>query len=345
MKGRFLGVSGLKRQVAACCVAAIFATPSQGDAGGELKILGRRQCVFAGEAARFRVKHSALALDGAGRDVRVSLSVKGRRVARGRILPSKGSDEGRTARIRVDVPSVKPGVVMKALLEVAVMDRDGDPRVASASRRLYLFPKGAFEGRTAWLKERRIRVFAPNGDLIRRFEDSGIPFERIHNSRRIRSLSSGWLWIGGEMDLRGNRELVEAATAAAANGCRVVSLGFQGGATPLPGVSAGRSEDIERLTFRGPDVVETFDERFDALTASNAEGAAGPFELETEDGRVVARFGPNGGRSWHWFLAEYKDGGTFVLTSLPLVERWTTSPVPRYLVLGMLERWSRDKPD
>ena len=85
-----------------------------------------------------------------------ALSVDQRTIARGETAVAASPQAPGNIEIRVDMPKVKAGVVLRAVLSVAVYVQDRRTAEASVTKPLWLFPEDPFADRSRWLKDLKI---------------------------------------------------------------------------------------------------------------------------------------------------------------------------------------------
>ncbi|MBU4210993.1 MAG: hypothetical protein KKD33_00255, partial [Verrucomicrobia bacterium] len=63
--------------------------------------------------------------------------------------------------IRVQMPAVKEGVVLPAVLGVSMMEAGAEQSVAAVEKKMWIYPEIPFVDRKEWLKKLDIRLFDP----------------------------------------------------------------------------------------------------------------------------------------------------------------------------------------
>ncbi|MFW6414224.1 MAG: hypothetical protein ACOCZS_02875 [Verrucomicrobiota bacterium] len=323
-------------------------TISAGVTQGRLYFADDRHCVFAGREAAFPLIYDPGDTSRSPRQVQAYLQVNRRTVARGRAEFKRGQNGKSKAELKLTPPSVKEDVVLSATLEIVISpDADADDGNIRRTRNIHLFHPDPFSARQTWLEECNIRLFDPIGKTAECLEDSNIPHELILNKARIRGFTDGILLIGAGISLSKQRGLLQNALTAAEGGASVLFLGVKEGQTALPGISSTRSVQPERVVLRGDEVVKSFDKRFDVLSnPSVAESKNRPLKFKAERDHILGSFSQDEEektKSWDWFLAEYESGGRFAVSGMPLIGMWSSSPIPRYLLLEILKSWDAGK--
>ena len=93
-----------------------------------------------------------------------TLSVDQRIVARGKTAVAATPQTPGNIEIRVDMPKVKAGVVLRAVLSFAIYGQDRHTAEASLEKPLWIFSEDPFTDRSRWLKELKICLFDPSGN-------------------------------------------------------------------------------------------------------------------------------------------------------------------------------------
>lgn len=290
--------------------------------------------VFAGRAWTFRVRVP----DGIPLPARVgvALEVENRVAQRLEVVIAAGARE---AAVSMEIPSMRPGGSLPARVRVAMDAGAGAERATDAS--IELFGPCPFADQTETLKALRIAVWDPPGTTIPVLRDAGIPFQAIRSLDAIENDAPGVVVIGEGLDLSAARGLPDALAGALARGARVLLLAPSAGTLAVPGLGAeGVSAPHDVRLARAQAVCE-IDKRLDAgfwlarpgmrgLKASSLRGAP-VFEISDD------------ANAWPWLDVRFgAPGGRFVVCSFPIVKDWETGPVPSYLVLGLLQQWSRE---
>ena len=303
------------------CGAVVLPAAAEENAG--LRWLDGGFAAFGGTSATWRVEASgARTAEG---HVAWSLEVGGGVVARReqsvRLEPASSA----SVDIVVDLPAVRAGVVAEGRLQVALLDERRQP-LAELEQPVFVFGRDPAAERKQWLRELDLRLFDPSGETARRLDELGWPYRRLANPAAFAALGGGTLLVGEDCSLWENRGLMEAAIRAAEGGARVVVLAPADGAFAPPGPAA--------LHFRGAEFVRELDKRFDVPAARATFRLGG-----TRAGAEVAVV-PTGG--WACIEARWSNGGALVLAGPGLLETWESSPVPRHLLVRLLE-WATAK--
>jgi len=164
-----------------------------------------------------------------------SLAVGRRTIARGETPVTAGPQKAGSVAIQFDVPPVKEGVVMPAVLSVSCYDPKAGAPAASLEKPLWIFPEDPFAGRSQWLKQLQIHLFDPVGKTRQVFEKAAIPFTETRNVDSLSALEEGILVIGEGTPLEEHRGLPRIMIETAAKGIPVLCLAPANGQFPVPG--------------------------------------------------------------------------------------------------------------
>ncbi|MHC4399799.1 MAG: hypothetical protein ACYTG0_08975 [Planctomycetota bacterium] len=273
-----------------------------------------------------------------------SLAVGRRTIVRGETSVAAGPQKTGSIEIQFDVPAVKQGVVMSAVLSVACYAPGASEPAASLEKTLWIFPEDPFANRSQWLKQSRIRLFDPVGKTRQVFQQAGIPFSQTHNVDSLSSLNEGLLVIGEGTSLEEYRGLSQIMVKTAAKGVPVLCLAPSNGQFDVPGTEGADLPRPTRLVLRSSDVIRELDKRLDAR-AWPPEGkvAAGGLVVISDRGHVIARV-VEGELGWPWLEAGFSaKRGKLIVCGFGLVKKWDAGPTPRFLLARLLEYMTFDR--
>lgn len=320
-------MNSLRNWSAAGLALALLSLPAR--AGVELALRESWSCLFAGQEQLYHVE-AASPGSFEGR-LAWSLSAGGRVIDRGE---QAISDKAPPAGLRLRVPPVNPGVALPGELAVSFSAAEGGPEVRIV-RPLWFFSKEPFAGRSSWLKELRLNLFDPAGKTAALFEREKIPFILLTNPDALPALGRGLLIVGEGLSLKDYRGLPGNLLQAAAGGTDVLVLAPDGGevtwetrsGAPVPAA----------LSFGGF-AIPTLDKRLDARAwPPDGRLVASSLTFRAERGALVGEFGKNAA-GWPWIEVQpAPEGGRLTFCGLALVEKWDDTPVPRQLLLRLLE--------
>ena len=313
----------------ACWSVAVLAAAAAEESAG-LRLLDGRSATFGGTSATWRVEaHGPRVVEG---HVAWSLETEGGVVARReqgvRLDPAAPA----SVEIVVDLPETRAGVVAEGRLRVALLDERRQP-LAELEKPVFVFGRDPATDRKQWLQELDLRLYDPSGETARRLDELGWPHRQIANPAAFAALGGGTLIVGEGCSLRENRGLMEAAIRAAQGGAHVVVLAPADGAFAPPG-PAEAGPGPATLRFLGPEWIRELDKRLDvpALRAAFRLGGT----------RAGAEVAVVSGEGWAFVEARWPDGGALVLAGPGLLDTWEISPVPRHLLVRLLE-WTTAK--
>ena len=315
--------------VGTCLGGMLLAAAAKGEEAG-LRWLDGRSAVFGGAPAIWRAE--ARGAREADAFVVWSLETSGGVIARREQSVRLGSAAPSAVEIAVDVPEVRSGVAAEGRLQVALLDENRRP-LAELEQPVFVFGRDSAAERKEWIEELDLRLFDPEGATARRLDELGWPYRRIANSAAFAALGESTLIVGEGCSLRENRGLMAAALRAASDGARIVMLAPADGAFAPPGPEED-GPGPATLHFRTAEFVRELDKRFDVPAARATFRLGG-----TRVGAEVAVV-PTGG--WACVEARWSNGGALVLAGPGLLETWEISPVPRHLLVRLLE-WATAK--
>ena len=310
------------------CGVAVWPAAAEENAG--LRWLDGGFAAFGGTSATWRVE--AIGPRAAEGHVVWSLEAGGGVLARREQSVRLEPGAPASVDIAVDLPEVRAGVAAEGRLQVALLDENRQP-LAELEQPIYVFGRDPAAERKQWLRELDLRLFDPSGETARRLDEQGWPHRRIANPAAFAALGGGTLIVGEGCSLRENRGLLEAAIRAAEGGARVVVLAPADGAFAPPGPAEGGTGPAA-LHFRSAEFVRELDKRFDVPPARAAFRLGG-----TRAGAEVAVVSSGG---WAFVEARWDNGGALVLAGPGVLETWESSPVPRHLLVRLLE-WATAK--
>lgn len=267
-----------------------------------------------------------------------SLAVGRRTIARGEAPVTAGPQKAGNIAIQFDVPQVKEGVVLPAVLSVSCYDPKAGAPAASLEKPLWIFPENPFANRSQWLKQLQIRLFDPVGKTRQVFEKTAIPFTETRNVDSLSALEEGILVIGEGTPLEEYRGLPRIMIETAAKGIPVLCLAPANGQFPVPGMEEADLLRPSRIALRRADVIGELDKRLDARAwPPDGKVAAGSLALKSDRDRVIARVVEEDA-GWPWLEVRFAQGrGKLIVCSFGLVRKWNAGPTPRFLFARLLE--------
>ncbi len=297
----------------------------------QIRLLDETASLFAERATSWRVELTDPDTY-AGR-VAWSLSVSGAVIARREQSITLRSNEATVLVVGVDLPAIREGVVADGQLSITLLDGRNQPR-AEREFPIYVFGKDPTVHRAEWLQGLKLHVFDPDGETVQRLKDLGWPCRRITNLAALETLGSSVLIVGEGCSLRTQRGLMESALHAAKNGARIVFLAPTEGSFAPPGLAEGGLGPTT-LQFHDGSFVRTLDKRLDVPPLR------GTFRLGGQRTGPEVVVEPSGG--WACMEMRWANGGTLLMGGFGLLGTWESSPVPRYLLVRMLEWVTTEK--
>jgi hypothetical protein len=302
-----------------------------------LKSLDAWGNLFAGQKATFHFQ-VAPAVPAGGRAIWNLSSFDGRTLVRGTVPLEAHPDGPFVFNVALELPPVKDGVTLPARLQIGLYFDSQPIAKASCEKQLLVFAADPFVDRLQWLREMKIGLLDPVGTTIALFEKAKIPFHPLKEVPRPDDEFAGLLIIGEGAPLEYLPDLVEQATEFASRGFAVICLSLGEGRFPIPSTLAVAGQFPVTLNFSGPDVIRRLDKRLDADEwAPNGPLASRRLRLVADQDRIFGQIStqPSG---WLWMEATFPEThGKLIVCQCNIVERWESSPAPRYLLARMLE--------
>ena len=320
--------------------------------------------VFAGKESVF---HFAVSSD---KSIRGRLgwrfSSTGRTIARREIPLAVEPEEVETIEVRVQVPKVKEGVIMQALLSLSVFQEGTKEALADFEKEIWIFPEDPFANRKEWLKNLKIHLFDPEKKTAELFENAEIPFEQTSNIDSFLEITNGVVIIGEGISFRDYRGLSDMMVKTAVKGVPVLCLASADGDMTIPGMGNADLPRPTSMTFRQNDIINELDKRLDAdtwppdgkvkVSSVILKGERGPVIGEIKEARSTGS--GQGCDGWPWM--ELKFGkkrkpvrrapldsargrqGRLVICGFGIIEKWESGPTPRFLFARILKYMARN---
>jgi len=267
------------------------------------------------------------------------LSTGSRTMARGEMAVNM---ENGMAPLRISfiLPELEEGAVVDLLLELSVTDTVSDSQLGVTNKVIRSFFPNPFTGREQWLESLEITLFDPEKRTAELFDDLDIPYSFTRNVDALSMVNRGIVIVGEGVSLKENRGLWDELVDVASRGIPVLCLALREGEMTVPGLGmTERPIKPSALTMKRHQAIFDLDKRLDqkswcgerkiALSSLLFIGERGPIAASIEDGSS----------GWLWLEQSFENtASTLVLCQYQLVEQWEQSPVPRYLLLRLLER-------
>jgi hypothetical protein len=283
-------------------------------------------CIFAGREARFGYV-------GATGPVAWTLSAANRTLRQGEIGPIAGPADVAKLTISLTAPPLQPGVVLAAELRL-IWNAEGQQR--QHAQAVTIYSVDPFSIRRAALEAAQITLFDPVGDTAFVLDDHQIPHANVRSLSAIDQVNAGVVLIGEGASFRQQPNLMPALVRAAERGISVICLTPTDGDFDFPNSNADSSPF--RISFEQSDIVRRYDKRFDLLPT------IAHLAVESRRGNVFVETSANG-PGWSWFSADYAAHSQqpaarparLIVCGLSIIRDWEATPVPRYLLVHLLE--------
>ena len=267
------------------------------------------------------------------------LASEGRTLARREQAVAVEAGAAVGVEVRFETPSVRDGTALATTLEVVLMEEGATAAAAKLTKPLWIFPANAWADRAVWLKQLNLRLFDPDGKTAALLEKEKIPYTAIRNISALAELTEGVVLVGEGISFKDYRGLARSLWQAAASGTAVLCLAPREGEILIADASEDKQPQPIRMDFRQHELIHELDKRLDAACWTTAGAGSVGVQLKGARGPVVGEVNQTGA-GWRWIEMTFADGqhkGRLVVTGLALLEKWDTSPAPRYLLLKMLE--------
>ncbi len=300
------------------------------------------RCWFAGSEITTVFRVSGTDMDQASGQWR--LSTAGRTVARGEAsLAAK--DGAAPFSIMFVLPELNDGVTADLSLDLSIVDARSGVALASTNKLIRSFSAEVFADREEWLKSLDIALFDPEEATVSLFDDAAIPCRLVRHPEALSEISQGIVVVGEGLSTREHRGLWDVLVDVASSGVPVFCLALREGGLALPGV--GPTETVAKssaLVMKRYQAITDADKMFDQKSwCGKREVASRCIEFEGERGPVAACV-QEGSDGWLWLEQSFEDvESQLVLCQFRLVKHWEQSPVPRYLLLKVLEEMCREE--
>ncbi len=184
------------------------------------------------------------------------------------------------------------------------------------------------------LEAARITLFDPIGDTVAVFDDHDIPHASARSLAAVDQADKGIVIVGEGASFRQQPNLLPALARAAERGVSVICLAPADGEFDFPGTDSAGSGPL-RIAFEQSNVARRYDKRFDLLPTL-AHLAVG-----SRRGKILVEASASG-PGWSWFSADYAapsphPDARLIVCGLSIIRDWETTPVPRYLLVHLLE--------
>lgn len=239
--------------------------------------------------------------------------------------------------IRLEVPPVKPGVIVQGALVAVFVPAGQTAGNKRMDRVLWFFPEDPLSESEQWVKSLRIRLFDPAGKTAALFEKAKIPHALIRDVEALAEEKDGVLVVGEGVSLKEYRGLADSVMKAVRSGAGVLCLALDEGEWPLP-FSEKEDGFFKDIHFRQADVISSLDKRLDVKGwAPDGKSVRSSLRVEGDRGGVMGVFRKDD-KGWPWVEMKAAQGGKLVICGFAIVEKWDASPTPRFLLVKLLEQ-------
>lgn len=223
--------------------------------------------------------------------------------------------------IRLRTPNVKEAVVLP--IQVAVGD---------AVCKVLIFGRDPLNGRRQWAEQLRIVLFDPSGNTAEAFDAIKLPYRRATGLGALAAVSEGMVVVGEGLRLADHAGLDRVLCQIAGHGVPVILL------APKSGELTISDPRPKRFELRDPDVGQQIDSR----TVGDLKRSGG-YRISGEGKGPVLRV-TDESLSYVWgdFRFDLAQGRVCCV-AWELLDRWETSPAPRFFFVRLLEIVSSGK--
>ncbi len=344
-----------------------------------LRPLATARSLFADRTTKFRF---AVADEDASTERIVwSLSANDRTLSRGEFVVELDPEKPTEFDVSVDAPTIRDGVILQTTLIVSRKSTNNRSQ-PDWQQTIWIFPEDATADKHEWLTSLDIQLYDPKRTTANMLREAGIPFDTLHTQASLEAVKEGVAIVGAGLSLKENSQLAEIMVRLAAAGVPVLCLTPGDGVIPVSvGKTAKKSADgtsnktttdnnalgggsetdgsetegadseragatsrPQSITLRQSDIVSELDKRLDGRDWLAGNEVTRCFRFAVADDSVVAE-SVSPGQGWPWLEIRYPTKrGRLVLSGFGVIEEWDTSPIPRYLLLRILERISKTAP-
>ena len=259
-----------------------------------------------------------------------------RTLARGPVQLSQNNE----FKIEFTLPEIEATAAMELTLKLTAGDR-------FVSEPLYLFPASPFKDRQTFLEDANLFLFDPVGDTNEVFESASIPFHRLDSLDSVGGIDEGLLLIGEGLAIDENEDLTVIVPPLLEKGVSVILLAPNDDGADQPTISIA-SNVQPRITLQRQNLSKRFDKRFDTDLWSGENSVSQSWQLSRDQNTLCLESAPlAAGWCWvemesyrnHW---EPKKKAVLVVCGLRLIDAWADGPMPRHLLLKMIETYSKN---
>lgn len=241
---------------------------------------------------------------------------------------------GKSLRLPVSLPELKPGVVLPFEL---TLRRDAEAGEPLFDGHLWVFSRQPVAPGHNPVAPRTLRLYDPEGRTDAAFQELDLAFESVPRLDLVTELRDSVLVVGEGLSLEAERGLLDTMVEAVRNGNEVLLLAPVEGTLRLPAwhrLVAGTLNDV----FPRPQPPAGARAPNPALLVPRESGTLFRLVgLRDDVGFEVVR--EDGAQAVGWDDA--LSGGRFRACGLPIVEHWKTSPAARWLLVELLDHFTK----
>ena len=223
------------------------------------------------------------------------------------------------------MPPVKDGVALRTELTVNVAA--ANPAMAQAV--VWIFAPSPWTGRDKEVEAWELHLYDPEKTTADLLESPGLACQTIRHPAVLEGEKPSTLFVGAGVDADDYRGLVDGLVGLARAGGTVVWLEPAGGAVPLPSLG-----DLDALEFRGVQIVRELDKRLVFPSSGKPPPALGLASTRSEVVCEVRKDAPGA----RWTAFSFRNGGTLIVCTMPIVAEWETTPAARYFLDAILRK-------
>ncbi len=224
------------------------------------------------------------------------------------------SQEGR-AEIRFRTPEIKEGVVLP--IQVAA---------GQSVCKILVFGKNPLAGRQQWAEQLRIVLFDPPGQTAKACDSVALPYRRVTTLGALAAATGGTVVVGEGLALDDHRGLGGVLSLLARQGLPVVLLAPASGRLETDGPAPKRFE------FQAGGAQQEIDPR----TGADLTRSLGFRTVGRENGPALEVTDRLSDYAWADF--RYDDTrGRLCCVAWSVLDKWETSPAPRFFLVRLLE--------
>ena len=296
-------------------------------------------CWFSGQPLESRFEISGL--DGRRAIAQYRLSAANHTIASSEAA-LKGTDGPALLTRSVTLPKLAPGVTVALQATIAVIDAKSREQLAVTNVTFHSFSPDAFAPQKAQLTQLRIALFDPERSTLPVFEELDIPHTFVRSLESVITSDAplpGAVVIGEGVAPADFPELWGQLNQLTVRGIPVLCLALRGEDGDVlihRGKVGGGLFSVESLILKRHSALSALDKRFDTHSWGPARRlASDSLGSITETGNYLFRPDAKG---WLWLEQQAESAAPLQLCQFRIVKHWDASPVPRYMLLKLLEQ-------